>query len=160
MTSTLDGFANTAIWPPRGAAPIDAATKADYFDSMYHSAATVGLNTSALIEAGIVGRAVHTMLLPEFYENQEGTLHFRYLLEGGLLRHARDLDTHVAQLAESLATADSARSSQPSVRRSASSAPMVWVPRRLPGLRRPSRTWRVSAFGRCNRRAGSRFFER
>jgi hypothetical protein len=33
-------------------------------------------------------------------------LHFRYLLEGGLLRHARDLDTHVAQLAESLATAD------------------------------------------------------
>jgi hypothetical protein len=98
---------NVAIWPPRGAAPFDAATKSDYFDSMYHSAVTVGLNTSALIEAGIVGRAVHTVLLPEFYENQEGTLHFRYLLEGGLLLQARDLDTHVAQVAESLAAADS-----------------------------------------------------
>jgi hypothetical protein len=75
---------------------------------MFHSAVTVGLNTSALIEAGIVGRAVHTILLPEFYENQEGTLHFHYLLDGGLLRSARDLDAHLAQLAESLATADPA----------------------------------------------------
>jgi hypothetical protein len=105
---TLGEFANTALWPPRGAAPFDAATKADYFDSMYHGAVTVGLNTSALIEAGIVGRAVHTILLPEFYENQEGTLHFRYLLDGGLLRSARELDAHLVQLAESLASADAA----------------------------------------------------
>ena len=105
---SLEGFANTALWPPRGAAPFDAPTKSDYFDSMYHSAAAVGLNTSALIEAGIVGRAVHTILLPEFYENQEGTLHFRYLLDGGLLRVARDVDTHLTQLAQSLAAADPA----------------------------------------------------
>ncbi len=105
---TLGDVANTALWPPRGAAPFDAGTKADYFDSMYHGAVTVGLNTSALIEAGIVGRAVHTILLPEFYENQEGTLHFRYLLDGGLLRSARDLDAHVVQLADSLARADAA----------------------------------------------------
>jgi hypothetical protein len=64
---------------------------------------TAGLNTSALIEAGIVGRAVHTVLLPEFYDNQEGTLHFRYLLAGGLLRSARDLESHVQQLSASLA---------------------------------------------------------
>ena len=29
---TLGDFANTALWPPRAAAPFDAATKADYFD--------------------------------------------------------------------------------------------------------------------------------
>jgi hypothetical protein len=98
----LGGLANVSLWPPRAVAPFDAETKADYFDSLFHSAATVGLNTSALIEAGIAGRAVHTILLPEFYGSQEGTLHFRYLLEGGLLRVARDLPSHVEQLSASL----------------------------------------------------------
>ena len=102
----LSGLDNVALWPPRGAAPMDRETQADYFDSMSHSAVTVGLNTSALIEAGIVGRAVHTILLPEFFENQEGTLHFHYLLNQGLLKSARDLRSHVAQLGESLARAD------------------------------------------------------
>jgi hypothetical protein len=81
---------------------MDAVTQSDYFDSMYHSASVVGLNTSALIEAGIVGRRVHTILVPEFNENQEGTLHFHYLIDGGLLRVSRDMAAHVAQLEESL----------------------------------------------------------
>ena len=98
----LTGITNASLWPPRAAAPFDDDTKADYFDSMFHCASAVGLNTSALIETGIVGHAVHTILLPEFYESQEGTLHFRYLLEGGLLRAARDLRTHADQLAASL----------------------------------------------------------
>jgi hypothetical protein len=85
---------------------MDVETKSDYFDSMFHSAVVVGLNTSALIEAGIVGRAVHTLLLPEFFENQEGTLHFHYLLDGGLLQSARDLAAHLTQLSASLDAAD------------------------------------------------------
>ena len=104
----LDRFDNVALWPPRAAAPMDRETQADYFDSMYHSAVAVGINTSALIEAGIVGRPVHTMLLPEFFENQEGTLHFHYLLNQGLLKTTRDLAAHIAQLGESLAAADPA----------------------------------------------------
>jgi hypothetical protein len=105
---TLDGFENVALWPPRAEAPFDAASKSDYFDSMYHSAVIAGLNSSALIEGGIVGRAVHTVLLPEFQQNQEGTLHFHYLLDGGLLRADRDLASHVASIARSLAAADPA----------------------------------------------------
>jgi hypothetical protein len=93
---------NVSLWPPRASAPMDTVTKSDYFDSMYHSASVVGVNTSALIEAGIVGRHVHTILIPEFTENQEGTLHFHYLIDGGLLRVARDMNAHVAQLEESL----------------------------------------------------------
>jgi hypothetical protein len=102
----LSGFENVVLWPPRAAAPMDRSTQADYFDSMFHCAAAVGLNTSALIEAGIVGRAVHTILLPEFFENQEGTLHFHYLLNQGLLRATRDLSSHVAELGTSVAEAD------------------------------------------------------
>src|SRR5262245_23151651 len=99
-------FDNVALWPSRGTAPSDPASKADYFDSLFHSSAVVGINTSALIEGGIVGRAVHTFLLPEFQTSQEGTLHFHYLLDAGLLRAGRDLTEHVSQLAATLAVAD------------------------------------------------------
>jgi hypothetical protein len=93
---------DVVLW---GSNPVDAQAKADYFDSLYHSAAVVGLNTSAFIEAAIVGRPVHTILPPEFYENQMGTLHFRYLrtVGGGLLQVADTFDAHLAQLDRSLA---------------------------------------------------------
>ena len=41
--------------------PVDTASRADYFDSIYHAAAVVGINTTAQIESAIVGRPVHTL---------------------------------------------------------------------------------------------------
>jgi hypothetical protein len=86
-----------ALW---GGNPVDTENRADYFDSLYYSAAVVGLNTSAFIEGGIVGRQVYSLLLPEYHDNQEGTIHFHYLLEdaGGLLHISRSFDEHAAQL--------------------------------------------------------------
>jgi hypothetical protein len=88
-----------ALW---GDNPIDTESRADYFDSLHYSAAVVGLNTSAFIEAGIVGSPVLAILPEEFRPNQEGTLHFRYLVEGGLLTIARSLGDHCGQLASIL----------------------------------------------------------
>jgi len=102
------GLDNIACWPPLGDVPVDARSKAAYFDSMYHAAAVVGLNTSAMIESAILGRPVHTVLLPEFHDNQEGTLHFHYLLDGpnALLRATRSLDDHARDVAQVLAGRD------------------------------------------------------
>ena len=99
----LSGQKNLVFW---GTHPVDAEAKNDYFDSMYYSAGVVGINTSAFLEAAVVGKPVHTVLLPDVSrDNQEGTLHFRYLLNvnGGLLRAARSLEEHWALLAGSLA---------------------------------------------------------
>ena len=98
------GMANVACWPKAGDFPVDARSKSDYFDSLYHASVTVGLNTSAMIEAGILGRPVHTILLPQFHDSQEGTVHFHYLLEerSGLLHAARSLDEHALKLAAAL----------------------------------------------------------
>lgn len=98
----LKEFPHVALW---GANPIDQETRADYFDALYHSNAVVGLNTSAFLEAAIAGRPVFTILRPEFYEKQEGTIHFAYLLEagGGLLHTSRDFDEHLVQLSSALA---------------------------------------------------------
>jgi hypothetical protein len=94
------GDANAAVWPREGQQPDAGDARNGYFDSLAHSAAIVGINTSGLIEAGIVGKAVLTVLDPEFAGTQQGTLHFRYLRweNGGLLHVAENLDEHVAQL--------------------------------------------------------------
>ncbi|HXG87667.1 MAG TPA: hypothetical protein VNJ02_04960 [Vicinamibacterales bacterium] len=108
--SGLGAVANSALWPKNAAAPFDPDTKDDYFDSLFHASAVVGLNTSALLEAAVAGRPVLTVLLPEFHDNQGGTLHFRYLLEvaGGLLGTSRTLDEQVDQLASAVVTPDAA----------------------------------------------------
>lgn len=88
----------------RGGYPVDEATKAAYFDAMYHASAVVGLNTSALIEAGVVGRPVLSIVDKRYSRNQEGTLHWPYLVNvgGGLLQVARGLDEHLTQLTTTL----------------------------------------------------------
>ncbi len=97
----LSPLAHVALY---GSNPVDSASKDDYFESLFYSSAVVGLNTSAFLEGAIVGRPVHTVLLPEFHENQEGVLHFHYLLTvgGGVLRAGRSFEEHHAQLAASL----------------------------------------------------------
>lgn len=94
-------FPGAVIWPSEPANPVDPASKSDYFDSLYHAAAAVGVNTSAQIEAGIVGRPVFSIRVPEYQKTQEGTLHFHHLLRdsGGLLHLADTLEAHVAALA-------------------------------------------------------------
>jgi predicted glycosyltransferase len=98
---SFEDYDNVACWPKAGDLPIDKRTKSDYFDSLYHASAAVGLNTSAMIEAAILGHPVFTVLAPEFQESQEGTVHFHYLLSGpnALLRSARSVDEHARDLA-------------------------------------------------------------
>ena len=85
---------------------LDASRHGDQelFDSISHAHAVVGLNTSAMLEAAIVGRPVHTLIMPGFDEGQVGTIHFHYLVEayGGLATIARDFREHQRQLADVL----------------------------------------------------------
>ena len=98
------GAAQVAVWPPVGEDPTDADRRAGFYDSMFHAAAVVGANTTALIDAAIVGRRTFSVLLPELRGAQEETLHFHYLLpeNGGALTVAGSLDEHVRQLREAL----------------------------------------------------------
>ena len=110
QSADLGQYGAVAVWPRDPSARVDAASKADYYDSLYHSAAVVGINTSALIEAGIVGRPVLSVLDDEHRNSQDGTLHFQYLVDesGGLLHVADGLPAHVGQLAAALSATDHA----------------------------------------------------
>ncbi|MDQ3065570.1 MAG: hypothetical protein M3R12_00260 [Actinomycetota bacterium] len=101
----LSSFGNAVVWPPGGEHPDTGDARADFFDSLAHAAAVVGINTTAMLEAAIVGKNVLTWLDPAFAGTQEETLHFQHLLRehGGFLRIARSSEEHREQLATALA---------------------------------------------------------
>lgn len=104
----LEGMPNAVLWPPRRPNTVLPSARSEYFDSLFHGAAVVGVNTSAMIEAAIVGRPVLTIRSPSFREAQDGTVHFRYLLRenGGFLDTANDVPEHLRQLAACIADPD------------------------------------------------------
>src|SRR5258705_4305309 len=97
-------FGPVAVWPRQRYTPAAESSRDSFFDSLYYSAAVVGINTSAMIEAAILGKPVLSLMTGDFAGTQEGTLHFRYLLpeNGGFLRVGTTLEEHAAQLAEVL----------------------------------------------------------
>jgi hypothetical protein len=105
--ATLGDVENAAVWSERTKVQGDP----DLYDSLYHAAAAVGLNTSAMIEAGILGKSVYTIQTTEFAGGQEQTLHFHYLLarNGGLVEVAAGMDDHLQQLSEALANPEVGR---------------------------------------------------
>lgn len=76
------------------------------YESIHHCHAVVGLNTTAELEAGIVGRPVFS-IQPDRDQGEAGhtpTVHFHYLTRehGGFVSVAASLDQHVAQLERAL----------------------------------------------------------
>jgi hypothetical protein len=111
QSDPLADMPGVAVYPRRGYNPIDEENRADFFDSIFHAAAVVGINTSAMIEAAIIGRPVFSVMADEFSGTQEGTIHFHYLLpeHGGCVRFATTLEEHSRQLAERLRHPEEAR---------------------------------------------------
>lgn len=93
------------VWPlSYTGMPLSDAEIDEFHDTLLASDAVVGVNTTAMIEAAIVGRAVLTVCDPVFTQSQHETLHFQYLVDHaeGCAQVARTLDEHVAQLARVL----------------------------------------------------------
>jgi hypothetical protein len=93
---------DVAVYPRHGGYPVTDSARADYFDSLFHCSAVVGINTSAMLEAGIVGRRCYSVLDADIAESQEGMLHFSHLTRGGFLRTAHDFEEHFNQLGAAL----------------------------------------------------------
>jgi hypothetical protein len=100
-TIDLSGLPGVTLY---GSHPLDERSKEDYFDSLYHASAVVGLLTSVFLEASILGLPMHTIVLPEFVDRQSSLYHFSYLstVGGGLVQAADTFTDHGAQLGNSL----------------------------------------------------------
>lgn len=105
-------FDGVVCWPrPPVPMPAGESSRSDYFDSIYHAAAVVGLNTSAMVEAGVLGRPVLTQRVERYHDAQGGVLHFNELLVagGGVLSIADTTAEHHAQLGEAIRGGDQGR---------------------------------------------------
>jgi hypothetical protein len=100
LSDDLADVPDAVVWPHKRPNPVEPEARAGYFDSLFHSAAVVGVNTSAMVEAAIIGRPVLTIRVSDFQQAQEGTLHFQYLRadRGGFVHEAAGLAEHVDQL--------------------------------------------------------------
>ncbi len=94
----LSAYKNVAIYPAMGDNPVCQRSKQTFFDSIYYSSAVVGLNTSAMIESGILGKPVLTMESNGNDDSQKETMHYHYLKEGGLLFTDTTFNDHIERL--------------------------------------------------------------
>jgi hypothetical protein len=102
------------VHPPDGALVVDEATLNEFFDSLHHAAVVVGLNTSAMIEAAVVGRGVHVLLAKPYRAIQQDSPHFEHLrsVGGGLIVETETMEDHARRLARALRGEDSEEAAQ------------------------------------------------
>ncbi len=108
---TLEEQGEVVIYPPARANPTDAQSRADYFDSMYHCSAVLGVCTTAFLEATIVDRPVHSVLVGEYAITQSGIPQFQIMRpeNRGMLALANSIDELAQQLWGSLSDASPAQ---------------------------------------------------
>lgn len=81
---------NTSIWPRDGEWPDDQQGRQNLFNSLYHSMAVIGINTTAMLEASVIGKPCLTIMTEEFKGSQVERAHFQQLLRAGFLETAGD----------------------------------------------------------------------
>ena len=81
----LQGLDNVIVHSNDLQVPYRGQVEEEYFSLIYFSSAVLGINTSSMVEAGVIGKPVVSMPSDFFGAKQRGTLHFRHLLETGLI---------------------------------------------------------------------------
>ncbi len=105
-------FKDVVVWPRGGVFADLFETRQDYYNSLAHACAAVGVNTSAFIEATILDRPCISLTVDRHRYFQEELLHFHYLLDAGFLYTASDAAGCVALLDRLLAGEDDRQSAR------------------------------------------------
>jgi len=77
------------VWPKEGTLPDSMESMQDFFNTLYHSVTTVGINTSGMIDAVIVDKPCVSILTERYLSTQLQAIHFQYLLNADVLEITR-----------------------------------------------------------------------
>jgi hypothetical protein len=80
------GDDKTSVYPTHGRWVVRKEEQEDYFNALYYCSAVMGINTTAMVEAAIVGAKAFTLENGDFLDAQAGTIHFSYLTRLGIAR--------------------------------------------------------------------------
>jgi len=107
--SIWNGFKaeDIVVWPEKGEWVDIPGARQDYYNTIFHSAAAVAVNTSAFLEAAILDRPCITIMTEHYRSTQTGVGHFRHLLDADFLEVAHSYSEAASVIAAILAGRDS-----------------------------------------------------
>lgn len=86
-------FKNVRLIPPEGGVMPDTQGSLQlFFDTLYHSLLAVGINTSAILDAIVLGKPAAVLLLEKYRSRQAKTSYFQDLLSSGAVEPANNFD--------------------------------------------------------------------
>ncbi len=88
------------VWPKSGSLPSSSVEFSDFLSTLTYSELTVGLNTSAMIDAVIRGLPSIAFLSPEYAKTQIESQHFQELLNGNAVYRASSIDELIKKVRE------------------------------------------------------------
>lgn len=100
---------NVRVWPREGALPDSDESLQDFYNSLHHSTATVGINTTGMVDAVIVDKPCLTLMADHYRATQAQATHFQYLLQADVLEISSSPEACVDQIAAILRGADRKR---------------------------------------------------
>lgn len=86
----LEGIEGLAIWPKIGTLPESRDAQSDFVNSVRHSVAAMGINTSGMIDNIILGRPCVALMTGRYVKTQDKAVHFSHLSKSGALEVAKD----------------------------------------------------------------------
>ena len=106
-----DEFENdwVKIFPKGGQRPDTDEARAGYYDSLYHSAAVIGVNTTGFLEAAVLDKPCLTVVTPMTSAGQEMRAHFKHLMDAEYIETAKDFPQLVTLIMQIVSGADPRR---------------------------------------------------
>ena len=83
---------NAVVWPEGGQVTDSPESRNDYYNTLFHSVAAVGVNTSAFLEAAVVDKPCVSILTEHYREVQTELGHFSHLLDGHFMEIAHTFE--------------------------------------------------------------------
>jgi hypothetical protein len=100
------------VWPKGGALPESEDSQRDFYNTMYHCVAAMGINTSGMIDAIILNKPCISIMTDTYYKTQHEATHFSYLLKSGAIEVAGGADECLKIVGQILAHKDTKESAR------------------------------------------------
>lgn len=90
------------VSPKAGALPESEDSQRDFYNTVSHCAFTIGINTSGMLDAIILGKPCLTVMTDQYQYTQEKAVHFRQLLRADVLDVSHSVEKAIDSVAQLL----------------------------------------------------------
>lgn len=84
----FENVSDVAVWPKVGTLPESEHAQAEFYNSVRHSVAAVGINTSGMIDNIIIGRPCVALVTERYAKTQNEAVHFGHLYHSNAIEIA------------------------------------------------------------------------